>query len=371
MQRIGYSICAHCMKETQEFWYYLPLLNICFRLVKNKFGHYATEVIGDDTSKIIVLGSPKLYNGLPVEFRIRCTHGNRTEEFTIQPDKRICPHCYEEKKKIVYLCSLTGYVPTFTIAVVGRPSAGKTGWANSCIYGKEQEGIKKFIHSKRILSQYIRLNATQMTERDGLIQELFLTDKKGKVKALILLCDTPGELLTQGRETRGVDYEWHMERVLSADAITYILDDRGQSEESSWLSDIITYTEEDHPIAIVMTKTDKLEEECRKNGGTLWRGNTKVLTKEYFLEQKRTESQGFYDKAKHMLVDKAIIRTLAPEISGIIPANKKNVAYFAMSSGTPDPYDENILHHENSVGNLLPLEYVLGYWGLYNYGRKG
>ena len=32
---------------------------------------------------------------------------------------------------------------------------------------------------------------------------------------------------------------------------------------------------------------------------------------------------------------------------------KKNVAYFAISSGTPDPGDKDILHHENAVGNFF------------------
>ena len=370
MQRTGDSKCAYCMKETKEFWYYLPFLDVCFRLEKNEMGHYRAKVTGDSEAEITLLGRPKLYNGLPQEFRIRCLHEGTSEEFTIQPDKRICPHCYKDKKKITYLSSLTGYVPTYTIAVVGRPSTGKTGWANSCIYGSRKAGIGKFIYSKRILSQHVRLNATQMTERNGLIQEFFLTNKRGKVKALILLCDTPGELLTQAKEIRGMDYQWHMERVLNADAIMYILDDRGQSTESSWLSDIINYTAEDHPIAIVMTKTDKLKAECRENGGTLWRENTRVLTKEYFKEQKAVESAGFYEKAKHMLVDKKIIRTLAPEIAGIVDERKKNVAYFAISSGTPDPGDKDILHHENAVGNFLPLEYILGCLGLYSYGRK-
>lgn len=380
MQRTGNAICAYCMKETKEFWFYLPISNVCFRLTENILGHYIAKVMGDSEAEVTLLGSPKLYNGLPVEFRIRCLHDGKSEEFTIQPDKRICPHCYEERKKITYLSSLTGYVPTYTIAVVGKPSAGKTGWANSCIYGRRKEGIGKFIHSKHILSQYVRLNATQMTERNGLIQELFLTNKKGKVKALILLCDTPGELLTQDRELRGADYQWHMERVLNSDALMYILDerkqstdldDKKQSTESSWLSDIINYTSEDHPIAIVMTKTDKLKEECEKNDGTLWRGNAKVLTKEYFKEQKAVETAGFYEKAKHMLVDKSIIRTLVPEISGIIDEDKENAAYFAISSGTPDPNDKDILHHENAVGNFEPLGYILGCLGLYNYGRKG
>lgn len=370
MQRAGYSICTYCMKETQEFWYYLPMSNICFRLIKNIFGHYMAQVIGSSEAKVTLTGNPKLYNGLPIEFRVSCLYQGRSEEFTIQPDKRICPHCYEERKKITYLSSLTGYAPTYTIAVVGRPSTGKTGWANSCIYGRRQVGIGKSIRSKQILSQHVRLNATQMTERNGLIQELFLTDKRGKVKALILLCDTPGELLTQDREIRGVDYQWHMERVLNSDALMYILDDQGQSTESSWLSDIMTYTPENHPIAIVMTKTDKLEEECRKSGGTLWRKNTRVLTKEYFKEQKAAESSGFYEKSKHMLVDKSIIRMLDPEISGVIGENKKNTAYFAISSGTSDPNDKDILHHENAVGNYLPLEYILGCFGLYSYGRK-
>ena len=371
MQRTGISKCAYCMKETKEFSYYLPLIDVCFLLEKNGMGDYRARVIGDSEAEITLMGSPKLYNGLPQEFRIRCVYDGKTEEFAIQPDKRICPHCYKERKKISYLSSLTGYVPTYTIAVVGRPSTGKTGWANSCIFGSGKGGIGKFIHSKRILSQHVRLNATQMTDRNGLIQELFLTDKRGKVKALILLCDTPGELLTQSREIRGTDYQWHMERVLNADAIMYILDDRGQSTETSWLSDIITYTAEDHPIAIVMTKTDKLEAECRKHGGTLWRQNTRVLTKDYFKEQKAVESAGFYEKAKHMLVDKKIIRTLAPEIAGIVDERKENVAYFAISSGTPDPGDKDILHHENAVGNFLPLEYILGCLGLYNYGRRG
>ena len=103
MQRTGYSMCAYCMKETNEFWYYLSILNVCFRLMRNILGHYIAEVIEDSETEVILLGCPKLYNGLPVEFRIRCLHDGMSEEFTIQPDKRICPHCYEERKKITYL----------------------------------------------------------------------------------------------------------------------------------------------------------------------------------------------------------------------------------------------------------------------------
>ena len=131
-----------------------------------------------------------------------------------------------------------------------------------------------------------------MTERSGLIQELFLTNKRGKVKALILICDTPGELLTQDREIRGVDYQWHMERVLNSDALMYILDERGQSTESSWLSDIITYTAEDHPIAIVMTKTDKLKAECRENDGRFGEKTQEFLQKSISRNRKRRNQQG-------------------------------------------------------------------------------
>ena len=70
-----------------------------------------------------------------------------------------------------------------------------------------------------------------------------------------------------------------------------------------------------------------------------------------------------------MLVDKSIIRMLAPEINAIV-AEHKQVGYFTISSGTPDPADVNILHHENAVGNFLPLEYILGCWGLYDYKRR-
>ena len=95
MQRTGDSKCAYCMKETKEFWYYLPFLDVCFRLEKNEMGHYRAKVTGDSEAEITLLGRPKLYNGLPQEFRIRCLHEGTSEEFTIQPDKRICPHCYD------------------------------------------------------------------------------------------------------------------------------------------------------------------------------------------------------------------------------------------------------------------------------------
>ena len=70
-----------------------------------------------------------------------------------------------------------------------------------------------------------------------------------------------------------------------------------------------------------------------------------------------------------MLVDKSIIRKLVPEIDAIVDEHKR-VGYFTISSGTPDPLDENILYHENAVGNLLPLEYILGCFGLYDYKRR-
>lgn len=40
MQKVGVSICTHCMKETDEFCYYLPLLNVFFEVVENRLGHY-------------------------------------------------------------------------------------------------------------------------------------------------------------------------------------------------------------------------------------------------------------------------------------------------------------------------------------------
>ena len=35
MQRTGISKCAYCMKETKEFSYYLPPIDVCFLLEKN------------------------------------------------------------------------------------------------------------------------------------------------------------------------------------------------------------------------------------------------------------------------------------------------------------------------------------------------
>ena len=49
----------------------------------------------------------------------------------------------------------------------------------------------------------------------------------------------------------------------------------------------------------------------------------------------------------------------------IVDEKKKNVAYFAISSGTPDPGDKDILHHENAVGNFFPRSSI--FWDVLVY----
>lgn len=367
MQKTGKLICTHCMKETSEFCYYKPFLNIIFEVVKNKFGHYMLTTSENSDVKLTMIGKPDMKRGLPLKFRVRYSKDGQNGEFTALPSQRICPHCYWERKEIQYLSPYTGYYPTYTIAIVGMPSVGKSGWSNSCISEKAKKDAA--IRFRKGCVESERLVANQMPERNKLIKELILIDEKGKDKALILLCDTPGELLTQDAEVRGVDFEFHMQRVLAADALIYMLDDRRGNSENSWLSDIFFYTKNDHPISVVLTKLDKYEKRCRENKGIICNGDRIVLTEDYFKAKKENELSGFSEKAKQMLVDKSIIRMLAPEIDAIV-AEHKQVGYFTISSGTPDPTDENILHHENAVGNFLPLEYILGCWGLYDYKRR-
>ena len=52
MQRTGNAICAYCMKETKEFWFYLPISNVCFRLTENILGHYIAKVMGDSEAEV-------------------------------------------------------------------------------------------------------------------------------------------------------------------------------------------------------------------------------------------------------------------------------------------------------------------------------
>lgn len=203
MQKVGVSICTHCMKETDEFCYYLPLLNVFFEVVENRLGHYMAVVPGNSNVKITIIGRPKMYKGLPLEFHVRCTKEGRTDEITIRPNKRVCPHCYRERREIRYLSSLTGYLPTYTIAIVGRPAVGKSGWTNSCIYGRGKKDTSRLARARQGFVRPVKLVATQMNERDRLIKEMFLTDRRGNEKTLILLCDTPGELLTQDAQTQG------------------------------------------------------------------------------------------------------------------------------------------------------------------------
>ena len=56
MQKVGVSICTHCMKETDEFCYYLPLLNVFFEVVENRLGHYMAVVPGNSNVKITIIG---------------------------------------------------------------------------------------------------------------------------------------------------------------------------------------------------------------------------------------------------------------------------------------------------------------------------
>ena len=185
MQKTGKLICTHCMKETNEFCYYKPFLNIFFEVVKNKFGHYMLTVSENSDVKLTMIGKPDMKRGLPLKFRVRYRKDGRNGEFTALPSQRICPHCYRERKEIQYLSPYTGYYPTYTIAIVGMPSVGKSGWSNSCISEKAKKDAA--IRFRKGCVESERLVANQMPERNKLIKELILIDEKGKDKALTYL----------------------------------------------------------------------------------------------------------------------------------------------------------------------------------------
>ena len=132
-----------------------------------------------------------------------------------------------------------------------------------------------------------------MGARDGLTTVLEIKGERGDKEARLLLIDTPGELETQSGDEQVTDYEWHMSRVDRCDGIVYMIDGSKETEiDGEWLSNLMTYSKGRIPVAVTMTKSDKLRDRC-SSSPLMVRGRP-VITGGYFERQKKLAEAGYY-----------------------------------------------------------------------------
>lgn len=369
MIKYGKAVCTNCLRPVDEWWYYIPQLNLIVKAVRNILGDYQVFPVREEDKKTYqmhITEKPEKMRGLPMLFKVEAERGREKWEFTLRSGKRICPHCLEQENRIEYLPAWSGYYDTYIVGVVGRPSAGKTAWRHACVYGSNLLKCQ-CLGAERVETQPLtRETVTNMGARDGLTTVLEIKGERGDKEARLLLIDTPGELETQSGDEQITDYEWHMSRVDRCDGIVYMIDGSKETEiDGEWLSNLMTYSKGRIPVAVTMTKSDKLRDRC-SSSPLMVRGRP-VITGGYFERQKKLAEAGYYEKVKRMILDKSIIRSIHPAVASVISENRKDVGYFLISSGTTREDGGIALNLEKAENIYDPLKYILARQGLYRY----
>lgn len=204
MINYGNSLCPHCKTI-------LDLRHPCFYDAKQGIavetaGGKDLRLLHSSTEDPIVRTPPRLVRtkrkkGLITSIVIDYPQGHagpttRHQELTI----RCCPVCYQAEEGIVSTLPVyAGLYPTKLLVALGSPAVGKTTWINSAT----QDAVVNKLSNAMIAGEIMALNSQTRTHMylpnkiTGKIafRSLAITNRRGKIKEVVMLLDSPGELL--------------------------------------------------------------------------------------------------------------------------------------------------------------------------------
>ena len=356
----GKIACFRCGEVSSETYYYAPEGKLVLRAVKSEFGCYKIYDINEN-AEVELVRRPVTKNGLLVKAKIRVKYSeNNVKTYLIGPENRICKHCYDSEKKIQFVSSTMGFEDTYIVGVLGRPNAGKTALIDSSTRAiTVDEGTHMYLDNKTA-EEIVRYAVTPLGGRKNLVREMKINDKKGNACVRLLVNDTPGEYLTLKKEDRGDDHTYFANYVDLCDGFIYVVESGDcNTQNLNWMD----FLPKGAPVAIVMSKLDKLEAETEKNDGVYLHGETPIMTSAYFKKRKKSQKPNVSEMVENQLVDKYILRTLCPALHRI-DSNRENVAYFAVSAGSPVETDAKVLDLSKGYNVYAPVVFMAKYWGI-------
>lgn len=358
MIKAGRIVCFHCVSEVKEPYYYIPQERLVLEASKNRFGDFKIEDVNKKI-KVELEQKPETKNGLLLKAKIRVRfEDGKTRSFMITNENRICPECYNSDKVIHYLPATMGYVDTYVIGVLGRPSVGKSSWIDSACRVLTLDNDSHMHLSNKNIPEVVTYKANPMDDRKDLVHEVMITNSRGIPCAEVLINDTPGEYITKSREERGADHEYFKRYIDLCDGLVYVL---AAGDDNIQDLDWVTFISEKTPVAIVMSKADKLAGQL--SGGVLEKDGMAFLTQDYFAKRKNGEQISEHDMVVNQVVDKQIVRKMCPALSRI-DSKRDHVGYFAVSAGVPVGSDETTLDLKNAMNVYAPIMFLVKYLGM-------
>ncbi len=317
MFRKGRQGCFYCLEESDSRLYCLNTDEgvVILEAVKNRLGDVQLVVkesaIGDIES-VVTEKVTKDKLGMPKQINFMLTIRGKEKSYCVRSKNRICPHCYNNRKTINYLMQLP-LARTYVIVMGGLPSAGKTAFVKALLHKLAGIGFKN-----------VKLAATPLEDNDKLRTCISLK-KGGKLQANIILLDMPGEIYSNGGENaEKSETQVHRRRFNMMDALIYICDRTAPDIDNEEL-DALLDVAEDLPVAVVVSKADKLE------SMTSSEVQPKILTKAYFAQKKRIAKNRQLAEIQQA-VDTDIIRHCCKGLYSKF-AGLENVSYHLVSNG--------------------------------------
>lgn len=371
MIRAGKSFCATCLETTQHMIYKVG--SIYIEIQKNILGNYFVVPCRGEYEDAVVLNHPKPIelNGLPLELFVKIRmKGGKEETYLCNATNRKCEHCLR-KGLDTTLPFFSGYLNQLIISQCGYTSCGKTAMVNALSHISNLQGNTRICPADAICYGSRKLQSTRLSDRTTIKEFLVCEEKTNQPLIDLLLCDTPGEILeASGAIRQSDDYRYFYQLLSIADGINLFLDERnttrrlgttpeGKTQNVDMLLRLLIGSFQDKPLAVILTKSDRLQALLQKPYVIVENNNRIPLNGSYEgFEQISTEDSNRL-KA-HMRANKAVIRDLVPLVRNTISEHRNRTGYFLISSGIPfDASDADRLDFSKARNIHLPVVWML------------
>lgn len=263
MLKTGTCICPKCGRVFTDAYYYSGSANIGVNLKRSPGGFFVEAKTGSLPVKLHAC--PRNAHGLPQEITVLVQTSNGRQEHRLT---RSCPKCEESTA----LYPGYGQVPTFVVALSGKPSAGKTCWLRAITRMDTLAALKKagFPFTADPSQVHGDTGVREATPVDSLGATRYFTIRQedGTPVAGVLFRDVAGEVLKGSNmvDDRNISHR----RILSTQGDTYggpdafllFLDPTSQEDNQAEEETINTLRAmsslTDRPVGVVLTHADRL-----------------------------------------------------------------------------------------------------------------